>query len=106
VPCIYYGTEQGFDGGSDPYNREDMFRGSWDFGPSLGDNFNEARPLARFIRRLAEVRRRHEALRRGTMRELLVASTGPGAYVFERRTATDTVWVALNNSNAPVSAAL
>ncbi|HSD91120.1 MAG TPA: alpha-amylase family glycosyl hydrolase, partial [Kofleriaceae bacterium] len=28
IPCIYYGTEQGFAGGVDPKNREDMFRGN------------------------------------------------------------------------------
>ena len=106
VPCLYYGTEQGFDGGGDPYCREDMFRGSWDFGPSLGDNFNEARPLVQYVRRLAEARRRHEALRRGVTRELSVAAAGAGPYVYERTTATDTVWVAVNNSNAPASIAL
>ena len=28
IPCVYYGTEQGFAGGVDPKNREDMFRGN------------------------------------------------------------------------------
>ena len=32
VPCLYYGTEQGFSGGVDPGNREDMFAGN----PTLG----------------------------------------------------------------------
>jgi len=27
IPCLYYGTEQGFNGGNDPYDREDMFAG-------------------------------------------------------------------------------
>ncbi len=106
VPCIYYGTEQAFDGGGDPYDREDMFRGSWDFGPSLGDNFNEARPLVQYVRRVSEARRRHEALRRGTTRELYVAAAGAGPYVYERMTANDTVWVAVNNSNAPATLVL
>ena len=31
LPCVYYGTEQGFAGGVDPKNREDMFagKGAW-----------------------------------------------------------------------------
>ena len=102
VPCIYYGTEQGFDGGGDPYDREDMFRGSWDYGPSLGDNFNEARPLVQYVRKLSEVRRRHEALRRGVTREINVAIAGSGQYLYERATATDTVWVLVNTANAPI----
>ena len=27
VPCLYYGTEQAFNGGADPNDREDMFDG-------------------------------------------------------------------------------
>ena len=43
IPLVYYGTEQEFDGGGDPYNREDMWDGLWDFGPSEGDNFDPTR---------------------------------------------------------------
>ena len=32
IPCVYYGTEQGFAGGVDPKNREDMFGGNPDLG--------------------------------------------------------------------------
>jgi glycosidase len=34
IPCIYYGTEQGFHGGVDPGNREDMV---FDHGPAQRD---------------------------------------------------------------------
>ena len=40
IPCVYYGTEQGFAGGVDPKNREDMFRGNEALGyaPFATDN--------------------------------------------------------------------
>ena len=34
LPCVYYGTEQGFAGGVDPKNREDMFAGNKALGYS------------------------------------------------------------------------
>jgi len=103
VPAIYYGTEQEFDVGGDPYNREDMWDGAWDFGPSEGDNFDLAHPLFRYTRRLLALRRRHEALRRGTTTEHFVEPGSAGLYLYERRSATDTVLVAVNNSNAPIT---
>ena len=33
IPCLYYGTEQGFDGATDPDDREDMFAGEFKDGP-------------------------------------------------------------------------
>src|SRR5438309_5066857 len=45
IPCLYYGTEQGFNGGADPNNREDMFAGQFEQGPSVGDNFNQTHPV-------------------------------------------------------------
>ena len=44
VPCLYYGTEQAFNGTTDPNDREDMFAGQFEQGPSLGDNFNMTHP--------------------------------------------------------------
>lgn len=35
VPIIYYGTEQGFHGGKDPDNREDLWRSNYDTNSSL-----------------------------------------------------------------------
>ncbi len=102
VPIVYYGTEQSFDGGGDPYNREDMWDGQWDFGPSAGDRFDFASPLFGYIRSLADTRDRHEALRRGAFTELYAEASGPGLYVFSRQTPSDTVLVAVNSSNLPV----
>ena len=52
MPCVYQGTEQAFDGGADPNNREDMFDGAFEQGPSLGDNFNETHPQFQGLARL------------------------------------------------------
>ncbi len=103
VPCIYYGTEQDFDGGGDPYCREDMWDGQWDFGPSDGDNFDLVHPLARWVRTLADARRRHAALRRGTTTVRYAEAAGAGFYAYTRETAADTVLVTLSDANAPLA---
>lgn len=96
VPCVYYGTEQEFDGGGDPYNREDMWSGSWNFGPSDGDNFDMTAPLFAWIRRLNALRERLPALRRGSQED---AASEPeaGIYAYHRRLAGEaTALVVLN----------
>jgi glycosidase len=68
IPCIYYGTEQGFDGGGsdDSYVRECMFGGQWGAFDSTGVHFfNPDHGIYRGIRRIAEVRRQEPALRYG-----------------------------------------
>lgn len=45
IPIVYYGTEQGFNGGSDPYNRE-----------SLWPYMSTEHPLYKFIQNLAKFR--------------------------------------------------
>ncbi|MBP7652760.1 hypothetical protein KA977_05015 [Candidatus Dependentiae bacterium] len=56
IPCIYYGTEQGFDGYKlsvsygDGYVREDMWNGLFEFGPSSGDNFDTGHNIYNFIK--------------------------------------------------------
>ncbi len=54
IPTIYYGTEQGFEGGEDPGNRESMF----------GQHNPDSR-LAKFLRSLNELRVERPELRRG-----------------------------------------
>jgi glycosidase len=57
VPCLYYGTEQGFAGGNDPANRERL----WDRG------FDTTHPTYEWVARLAEIRRESTALRKGAV---------------------------------------
>jgi alpha-amylase len=57
IPCIYYGTEQGFDGGNDPANREPLW---WADYRTDGDLFVHTATLNR-------VRRTYPALTRGAL---------------------------------------
>jgi alpha-amylase len=83
IPILYYGTEQEFDGGEDPYNREDMWDGAWTFGPSLGDSFDMMSPLYRHVRMLQALRHAHPALRRGALR-IHQADPAPGILAYSR----------------------
>ncbi len=68
VPCIYYGTEQGFDGGgpADLYVRECMFGGNWGAFDTVGCHFfDPANPIYKGISRIAAVRAATPALRYG-----------------------------------------
>ena len=51
---MYYGTEQGFTGCNDPFNREDLF-----------NSFNTANPLYSYIQQLNAAKRAHPALQDG-----------------------------------------
>lgn len=79
IPCIYYGSEQGFDGagGNDRYIREAMFGGDFGAFRSRGRHcFDETHPLYSELSRLLAVRSREIALRRG--RQYLRAISGNG----------------------------
>jgi glycosidase len=65
IPCVYYGDEQGFEGGNDPANREDL----WDSGYVTAETPD---PSGRvyggyfaWIQKLATLRKKHKALTRG-----------------------------------------
>jgi glycosidase len=79
IPCVYYGTEQRFDGGNDPANREPM----WSSG------FDTSGPTYAWLQKLAAIRKRYVALRRGDQRVVWATSrTGDesdaGMFAFER----------------------
>jgi alpha-amylase len=57
LPVLYYGTEQGFDGGNDPANREALW---W-------SGYDRDHPLYRWISALTTIRADHAPLRRGTV---------------------------------------
>ena len=79
VPCLYYGTEQEFDGGNDPANRERL----WDTG------FDTSGPTFQWTKRVLALRAAYPALRRGGTRVTWSTShTGDesdaGIFAFER----------------------
>ena len=66
VPCIYYGTEQGFDGGgdNDRYVRECMFGGQWGAFNATGAHFfDAANTIYQKIHAIAQLRQQNAALR-------------------------------------------
>jgi glycosidase len=81
IPCIYYGTEQFFDGhgDNDRYIREAMFGGEFGaFRSRQRHFFNEDHPAFRAIFQILELRRKHLALRRG--RQYLRPISGDGIH--------------------------
>ncbi|MBN1279702.1 MAG: alpha-amylase [Chlorobiaceae bacterium] len=86
IPCIYYGTEQAFDGadcrrGDDAYSdvflRECMFGGRFGSRQSTERHFfNEEHPVYRFISDVTALRRQRIELRRGRQYMRQVSATG------------------------------
>jgi glycosidase len=98
IPCIYYGTEQEFSGGNDPYNRERL----WDTG------FRTDGATFQFIRKLTQIRKAYAPLRRGTLTlKWTTTHVGneqdAGVVAFERSFYGHTVLVALNVSDTKAS---
>jgi glycosidase len=79
IPCIYYGTEQGFDGGgdNDRYIREAMFGGEFGAFRSRGCHFfDESGDTYRELSKVLALRKQKIALRRG--RQYLQTISGDG----------------------------
>ena len=98
IPCIYYGTEQRFNGGNDPRNREDMGAGSLDWGYPAFDTTN---PTFEYMQTLIALRKEHAALRQGevTVRWATETPAGErdhGIFAFERAHPSETLLVVLN----------
>ncbi len=90
IPCIYYGTEQLFDGegegnGADRYLREAMFGGEFGAFRSRGRHFfDEDQPVYRELAKVHRLRRDRLPLRRG--RQFLREISGNGvAFGFPAR---------------------
>ncbi|KAL5114866.1 hypothetical protein ACEQ8H_007243 [Pleosporales sp. CAS-2024a] len=71
IPILYYGTEQGYSGGADPANREDLWR----------SGFNTNTNLYQSIKKLAAARKAAGGLAANDHTHLYVAST---AYAWSR----------------------
>ncbi|MDP1682236.1 MAG: alpha-amylase family glycosyl hydrolase [Burkholderiales bacterium] len=113
VPCIYYGTEQGFDGGGpdDAYVRECLFGGTWGGHDSGGRHcFNPAHEIYQGISAIAQTRSQSPALRYG--RQYFREISGDGNHfghpldgrctlAYSRILDTDELLVALNLDSAP-----
>ena len=99
IPCLYYGTEQDFDGGADPWNREDMFAGQFEGGPSVGDNFNMTNPRFQLVAKLNNLRRHYPELRTGIHWNLWNNPTGPGLLAYARRIGGLESYVVLNTAS-------
>ncbi len=87
IPCLYYGTEQGFNGAdqrrgdddaySDVFLRECMFGGPFGSLQSTGRHFfTEAHEIYRFVQEVCTLRRQHIALRRGRQYLREVSASG------------------------------
>ncbi|MDB6017189.1 MAG: Alpha-amylase [Pedosphaera sp.] len=88
IPCLYYGTEQGFNGGTDPYDREDMFAGQFKDGPTGVDSFNMTQPLFQLTAELNNFRRLYPALQLGDHVNKWNDPDSPGLFAYARRLAT------------------
>ena len=113
VPCIYYGTEQGFDGGgdNDSYVRECMFGGKWGaFDSTERHFFKPSHPIYKSIAQIASIRKSEPALRYGRQyfREISGNGTdfgypldGKCTLAFSRILDDTEVLMALNLQSAP-----
>ena len=94
IPCIYYGTEQNFEGGNDPNNREDL----WTSG------YKTNLETFRLIQHLINLRKKLLPLRRGNMvirwsTERTGDEADAGIFAFERTYQGETVLVVLNTND-------
>jgi len=100
IPCLYQGTEQAFNGGTSPNNREDVMDGQFEQGPSLGDNFNMTHQAFLHIARINNFRRLYPALRIGDHINKWNNPGGPGLFAYSRRLDTQEVLVVLNTAGS------
>jgi glycosidase len=101
IPCLYYGTEQELSGGSDPANREPLWRGNPDRGLAPYDTTGAT---FRLIRTLIDIRKQHAPLRRGDMDITWSSDAAPGdpdagILAYERTIDAETVLVIINVTN-------
>lgn len=81
IPCLYYGTEQAFNGRGDPYNREDM-------------KFEDTKPLYQLIKKLNTLRRQNRDLRAASQ-TIIADESATGLFAFKRG---DTALILINTA--------
>ncbi len=91
IPCLYYGTEQGFSGGNDPANREPLWLSGYD---TSGDLFRHIAALNALRSAYAPLRRGDLALRWVTDRT--GGEEDAGIVAFERAYEGESVLVVIN----------
>jgi Glycosidases len=113
IPCIYYGTEQGFDGGGedDAYIRECMFGGEWGAFRTQGYHFfNPENPIYCGISEVAKIRMSEPALRYGRQyfrqisengTDFFYPLSGKNTLAYSRILDTSEVLVAMNLDPEP-----
>jgi len=101
IPCLYYGTEQGFNGRTDPYDREDMFAGWFKDGPAGVDSFNLTHQLFQLVARLNNFRRLYPALSLGAHINQWSNPGDPGLFAYARRLGPQEVFVVFNTAGSP-----
>ncbi len=101
VPCLYYGTEQAFNGATDPYDREDMFAGQFkDTGLTGVDSFNMTHPLFQLVAKLNNFRRLYPAISLGSYTNRAQNSTGAGLFAYSRLLNTQEAFIVLNTAGS------
>jgi glycosidase len=111
IPCLYYGTEQAFNGAdfrsrhepddySDVFLRECMFGGPFgSFQSTCRHFFNEDHEVYRFIQEVCELRRQHMALRRGRQYLREFSSSGEDDDFYYPQPIDVIIWI----SNQPLT---
>lgn len=102
IPCVYYGTEQGFSGSKGHQAREPMFNPTIE---GIPDHFNLNHDLAQAIHQLNAVRRQYPALIYGDVK-IIHDENAAGLFAFNRITDDQTVTIILNNSTENKSFAM
>jgi glycosidase len=89
IPCVYYGDEQGFEGGNDPANREDLWDSGYVTTETTGQDGRVYGGYFSWIQKLSKIRTTHKALSRGDLKvawstDHTGAEGDAGIFAFER----------------------
>lgn len=103
VPCLFYGTEHGFNQGGTrnngltdgDYQREVMFNYGYQPGNAWGDKFVESE-LYNYIKKLNQLRKDYPALTRGAMANRWKDDNNKGLFAYTRTLGEDDALVVFN----------